>query len=181
MLKGSVLHMWCDTMKNDTLTTKQYPLLFFVHYVSNMILDRFCFVGISFWCSDYLSTVYLHICQYLRMSLIFWLSAGKLSTYVSGVFYYLSTVYLHMSVVFLLCFDYIYIYMEKYETPLGWVRFEPTPAVTAAPSPSESGDITIAPLRLLKNKFHRTVLSLISLKDPSDRVYFWCASALIIY
>ena len=40
--------------------------------------------------------------------------------------------------------------MEKYEIPLGWVRFEPTPATTAAPSPSDSGDITTAPLRLLK-------------------------------
>ena len=53
------------------------------------------------------------------------------------------------------------------------------PAMTAAPSPSESGDITTAPLRLLKNKFHGTVLCLIALNDPSDRVYFWCASALI--
>ena len=33
----------------------------------------------------------------------------------------------------------------------------------AAPSPSESRDITTAPLRLLKNKFHETVLCLISL------------------
>ena len=40
---------------------------------------------------------------------------------------------------------YIYIYGEKYEIPLGWVRLEPTPATTAAPSPSESGDITTAP------------------------------------
>ena len=75
----------------------------------------------------------------------------------------------------------IYTYKEKYEKQLGWVRFEPTPASTAAPSPSESGDRTTAPLRLLKNKFHGTVLHLISLNDPSDRVYFWCASALIIY
>ena len=44
-------------------------------------------------------------------------------------------------------------YGEKYEIPLGWVRLEPTPATTAAPSPSESGDITTAPLRLLKSKF----------------------------
>ena len=28
---------------------------------------------------------------------------------------------------------------EKYEIPLGWVTFEPTPASTAAPNPSESG------------------------------------------
>ena len=55
------------------------------------------------------------------------------------------------------------------------------PATTAAPSPSESGDITTAPLRLLKNKCHGTALCLISLNDPWDRVYFWCASALIIY
>ena len=55
------------------------------------------------------------------------------------------------------------------------------PATTAAPSPSESGDITTAPLRLLKNKFHGTVLCFISLNDPSDRVYVWCASALMIY
>ena len=61
------------------------------------------------------------------------------------------------------------------------MRFEPTPASKTAPSTSESGDITTAPLRLLKNKFHGTVLCLISLNDPSDRVYFWCASALIIY
>ena len=54
-------------------------------------------------------------------------------------------------------------------------------ATTAAPSPSESGDITTAPLRLLKNKFHGTVLCLISLNDPSDRVYFWCACGLIMY
>ena len=40
-------------------------------------------------------------------------------------------------------------------------------------APSESGDITIAPLRLLKkNKLHGTVLCLIALNDPSDRVYF---------
>ena len=45
-------------------------------------------------------------------------------------------------------------------------------ATMVAPSPSESGDITTAPLRLLKNKFHGTVLCLISLNDPSDRVYF---------
>ena len=51
------------------------------------------------------------------------------------------------------------------------MRLEPTPAKTAAPSPSESGDITTAPLRLLINKFHGTVLCLISLNDPSDRVY----------
>ena len=31
--------------------------------------------------------------------------------------------------------------------------FEPTPATTAAPSPSESGVITTAPLRLLKTSF----------------------------
>ena len=49
--------------------------------------------------------------------------------------------------------------------------FEPTPVTTTAPSPSESGDITTAPLRLLKNKFHGTVLCLISLNDPSYRVY----------
>ena len=45
------------------------------------------------------------------------------------------------------------IYREKYEIPLGCVRFEPTPATTAAPSPSESGDITTPPLRLLKTSF----------------------------
>ena len=73
------------------------------------------------------------------------------------------------------------------------MRLEPTPATTAAPSPSRSGDITTAPLRLLKNKFHGTVLCLISLNDPSDRVFlvfffffffvfvFLVASALIIY
>ena len=73
------------------------------------------------------------------------------------------------------------VYREKYEIPLDWVWFEPTPATTAAPSPSESGDITTAPLRLLKNKFHGTVSCLIALNDPSDRVYIWCASALNIY
>ena len=31
--------------------------------------------------------------------------------------------------------------------------FEPTPATTAAPGPSESGVITTAPLRLLKTSF----------------------------
>ena len=61
------------------------------------------------------------------------------------------------------------------------MSLEPTPAMTAAPSPSESGDITTALLRLFKNKFHGTILCLISLNDPSDRVYFWCASALIIH
>ena len=45
------------------------------------------------------------------------------------------------------------------------------PALTAAPSPSKSGGITTAPLRLLK-KFHGTVLCLISLNDQSDRVLF---------
>ena len=55
--------------------------------------------------------------------------------------------------------------------------FEPTPATTVAPSPSESRDITTAPLRLLKkNKFHGTVLCLISLTDPSNSIYFWCAN-----
>ena len=44
-------------------------------------------------------------------------------------------------------------YGEKYEIPLGWVRLETTPATTEAPSPSESGDITAAPLRLLKTSF----------------------------
>ena len=73
-----------------------------------------------------------------------------------------------------------YIYREKYEIPLGLVRFESTPATTAAPSPSDSGDITTAPLRLSKNKFHGSVLCLISLNDPSDRVYYWCAIGLII-
>ena len=71
------------------------------------------------------------------------------------------------------------VYREKYEIPLGWVRFEPMPAMTAAPSPSESGDITTAPLCLLKNKFHGTELSVISLNDLSDRVHYWCASTLI--
>ena len=47
--------------------------------------------------------------------------------------------------------------------------------VFAMTPPSKSGDITTAPLRLLKNKFHGTVLCLIAY-----RVYFWCASALII-
>ena len=51
------------------------------------------------------------------------------------------------------------------------MRFEPTQASTAAPSPSESGDITTAPLSLLQ-KFHGTVLCLISLNSPSDRIYF---------
>ena len=55
------------------------------------------------------------------------------------------------------------------------------PATMAAPSPSESGDITTAPLRLLKNKFHGTVLCLSSLNDPSHSVYFWCASAHTLY
>ena len=66
------------------------------------------------------------------------------------------------------------VFREKYEIPRGLVSFEPTPATTAAPtcSPSESGDITTAPLRLLKNMFHGTVLCLISLNDPSDRIYF---------
>ena len=45
-------------------------------------------------------------------------------------------------------------------------------ATMAAPSPSESGDLTTASLRLLKNKCHETVLCLISLNDLSDRVYF---------
>ena len=52
-------------------------------------------------------------------------------------------------------------YRKKYEIPLGWVRLEPTPATTAAPSLSESGDITTAPLRLLKTKIWGTVLCLI--------------------
>ena len=68
------------------------------------------------------------------------------------------------------------VYREKYEIPQGGVRFKPTPATAAAPSPSESG-----PQRLLKNKYHGKVLCLISLNDPSDRVYCWCANALIIY
>ena len=71
--------------------------------------------------------------------------------------------------------SHIFEYREKYEIPMGWVMFEPTPALKAAPNSSESGDITTAPLRLLKNKFHGTVLYLISLNDQSDRVYFWCA------
>ena len=41
------------------------------------------------------------------------------------------------------------VYREKYEIPLGGVRFEPTPATAAAASPSESG-----PQRLLKNKYY---------------------------
>ena len=45
-------------------------------------------------------------------------------------------------------------------------------ATTAAHSPSDSGDITTAPLRLLKNNFHGTVLCLFSLNEPSDRVIF---------
>ena len=57
---------------------------------------------------------------------------------------------------------------------------KPTPASTAATSPSETGDITIAPT-LVKNKFDGTVLGLISLNDPSDMVNLWCASVLIIY
>ena len=66
------------------------------------------------------------------------------------------------------------VYREKYEIPLGKVRFEPTPATTAAPSPSvmRYNHCTTAPLRLLKSKFHGTVLCLISLNDPSDKVYF---------
>ena len=48
------------------------------------------------------------------------------------------------------------------------------PATTAASSPSESGDITTAPLRLSNNKFHETVLCLISLNDPSDRENIHC-------
>ena len=73
------------------------------------------------------------------------------------------------------------VYGEKYEIPLGWVRFEPTPTRTAVHSTSESGDITTAPLRLWKNKFNGTVLYLISLNDPLDRVDFWCACAHITY
>ena len=44
------------------------------------------------------------------------------------------------------------VYIEKYEITLGWVSFEPMPATTTAPSPSELGDITTAPLRLLKKQ-----------------------------
>ena len=61
------------------------------------------------------------------------------------------------------------------------MRLEPTPATTAAPRPSESGDITTAPQRLLKNKFHGTVLCLMSLNDPSDRVCFFGALAHSLY
>ena len=50
------------------------------------------------------------------------------------------------------------------------------PASTAVHSPSESGDIITAPLCLLKNKFHGTLLCLICLNDPSDRVCFLCAT-----
>ena len=49
---------------------------------------------------------------------------------------------------------------------------------------NDRGDYNSSPCtsyRRAKNKFHGTVLCLISLNDPSDRVYFWCASALIIY
>ena len=60
------------------------------------------------------------------------------------------------------------------------MRFEPTPASTVVPSLLESEDITTAPLRFLKYKFHGTVLCLISLNGPSDRLYFWCACALVI-
>ena len=35
--------------------------------------------------------------------------------------------------------------------------------------------------RLVKNKFHGTVLCLIFLNDTSNRIHVWCASALIIY
>ena len=48
-----------------------------------------------------------------------------------------------------------------------WVRTHA--GFDAAPTPSESEDITSAQLRLLKNKYHGTVLCLISLNDPSDR------------
>ena len=43
--------------------------------------------------------------------------------------------------------------MEKSEIPLGLVRFEPTPASTAALCPSEPGDKTTALLHLLKTNF----------------------------
>ena len=69
------------------------------------------------------------------------------------------------------------IYMKYHGVEL----FKPKPASTAAPNPSESGDITTSPLRLLKNNFHGTVLCSISLNDPSDMVYFLCASAFNIY
>ena len=56
------------------------------------------------------------------------------------------------------------------------MRFEPTLALTTAPSPSEPGDTTTAPQRFLKKeKFHETVLCLISLNDLSNRIYFWCS------
>ena len=41
------------------------------------------------------------------------------------------------------------------------------------------GDITTAPLRLLKTSFMEQCYA--DFSDPSDRVYFWCVSALIIY
>ena len=69
--------------------------------------------------------------------------------------------------------------MEKYEIPLGCVRFKTTPASTAAPSPSESGNNHCT--TMFVKKFHGTVLCVFSLNDPSYTVYFWYASALIIY
>ena len=44
-------------------------------------------------------------------------------------------------------------FRKKYEIAMGWVRFKPTPATAAAPSHSESGDITTAPLRFLETSF----------------------------
>ena len=71
-------------------------------------------------------------------------------------------------------------YRKKYEISLGWVRIEPTPATTTVSSHSVRRHNHCS-TTLVKNKFHGIVLCLISLNDLSDRAYFWCASALIIY
>ena len=50
--------------------------------------------------------------------------------------------------------DFQEIYKDIYIYNTSGVRFKPIPALTAAPSPSDSGDITTTALCLLKNKVH---------------------------
>ena len=137
-----------------------------------------CFILRSYY--YLLITPYLELCKPWHL----------LHIYNIYIYIYIIYIYIYIYIYNIYIYIYIYIY-DKYWCkyfrkkvciiPLGWVRFEPMLAMVAVPNPSESGDITTAPLHLLKKQVSWTVLCLISLNDPSNREYFWCASALIIY
>ena len=86
---------------------------------------------------------------------MFWAEIWKISEFLSENFHFFFFLVVKFSIYLN---RRVFVMRGKYEISMGsninamainWVQFEPTPVLTAASSPSEAGDITTAPLRLL--------------------------------